>query len=513
MARRATIIESLESTRMLGGLPCFRTLSSWSNWIVFLLALYGLPMTTAQEQIFCTHTGRSRYVRRDGGFPEAAAIVGRQAGKDRIGSAIQAYEAISAEPQADGTELYSLNIAQDSRASLRTAFRYVTAPFEVVPAFRRFVLGRKTGAWTLQNNVVLANYPCVPESIRGIRACVAILTELAFFRSTDNTPVDKEMLRAIRPTVATTGGKIIILSSPYGQYGELHELHRRHFGRDDSDVLVWQATAPQMNPTLPPDYLQRMERDDPEAYRSEVLGEFRAGLSTFLDPENLAACVETGMHERPRYTGQSYRFFWDPASGSGKDSFVVAGAHWDRHSKRAILDVVRSWTPPFNPTGAMAEACALMRTYGVSDAFGDRYAPGFVLEQCRAHDMQYHFSEKDRSQLYLELLPLVNAQQVNMLDHADLLRQLRGLERRRGSSGRDRVDHAPGQHDDLANAAAGALVLAAEAGKFPEKLISYPGEGLDETVVPTVTRGDQEIDEAIAREIVSTRRGFGRWFQ
>ena len=31
-----------------------------------------------------------------------------------------------------------------------------------------------------------------------------------------------------------------------------------------------------MNPTLRPDYLARMQETDPEAYRSEVLGEFRA---------------------------------------------------------------------------------------------------------------------------------------------------------------------------------------------------------------------------------------------
>jgi hypothetical protein len=97
--------------------------------------------------------------------------------------------------------------------------------------------------------------------------------------------------------------------------------------------LLWQASAPEMNPTLPADYLDRMRTDYPEAYRSEVLGEFRAGLTTLLDP-----------------------------------------------------------------------------------------------------------------------------------DVSELLRELRGLERHRGPSGRDRVDHRPGQHDDLANAAAGALVLAAAVG-------------------------------------------------
>ena len=107
------------------------------------------------------------------------------------------------------------------------------------------------------------------------------------------------MLRAVRPTLATTNGRLIILSSPYGQSGALWELDRKHFGRDESNVLVWHGTAKEMNPTLPQDYLQRMEQDDPEAYRSEVLGEFRTGVSTLFSPEALAACVDIGVKERP----------------------------------------------------------------------------------------------------------------------------------------------------------------------------------------------------------------------
>ena len=95
-------------------------------------------------------------------------------------------------------------------------------------------------------------------------------------------PVDREMLRALRPSLATTGGRLIILSSPYGQSGALWELHRKHHGNDDSKTLVWQATASEMNPTLPTDYLGRMQEEDPEAYRSEVLGEFRAGIASFI---------------------------------------------------------------------------------------------------------------------------------------------------------------------------------------------------------------------------------------
>jgi hypothetical protein len=48
-----------------------------------------------------------------------------------------------------------------------------------------------------------------------------------------------------------------------------------------------------------------------------------------------------------------------------------------------------------------------------------------------------------------------------LLDLRRLTAQLCGLERRTTRGGRDSIDHAPGGHDDLANAVAGALLLTA----------------------------------------------------
>jgi hypothetical protein len=53
---------------------------------------------------------------------------------------------------------------------------------------------------------------------------------------------------------------------------------------------------------------------------------------------------------------------------------------------------------------------------------------------------------------------------VRLLDLPELLREFRGLERRRGTAGRDRIDHGPRGHDDQANAAAGALGLLGRVG-------------------------------------------------
>ena len=193
-----TIIEALTDRRLFGALPAFRDLSSWKRWIVFLKSVYGLPLGDDETAIFTEHTGRSRYAPPDGGWPEAVAVVGRQSGKTFIAATTASYEALRAEGTGDGTETWALLVAQDQRAALRTLLGYARAPFLQVPALQRCVVASRADSLTLANNVTLAGYPARPASVRGVRARVAILDELAFFRNSENAPIDTEMLRAIR---------------------------------------------------------------------------------------------------------------------------------------------------------------------------------------------------------------------------------------------------------------------------------------------------------------------------
>ena len=436
---------------MSGALGTFDALHpgpSWRAWRAFVAAVEGAPMSDIEHQLFRKHTGRSEP--REGGYPEAVCVVGVQSGKTSVAATLADHAALTGQR---GT--HALMLGQDHRGAMRALLRYAREPFETVPAFSREVVRQTADSIELANGVSLSAYPCRPPAIRGLRACIVVVDELAFFTATDGRPVDQEMLRVARGRVATTGGRIIVLSSPYAQAGALYEMHRKHYGQD-SDTLVWQASAPDMNPTLPADYLQRMERDDPEAYRSEVLGEFRAGVSTFFDPDALSDVIDAGVRERAPQDGVPYVGFADAASGSGKDAFTLAIAH--RDGERAVLDVCRAWRPPFNPSGVIAEAAQVLRDYRCSTVEGDRYAPGFVEEGFRSQDISYRTASRTRSELYLELLPAVNAGSCILLDDTTLIKELRGLERRRGRAGRDTVDHRPGAHDDKSNAAAGALV-------------------------------------------------------
>ena len=81
-----------------------------------------------------------------------------------------------------------------------------------------------------------------------------------------------------------------------------------------------------------------------------------------------------------------------------------------------------------------------------------------MREQFEHLGIRYLVSERTKSEIYRELLPLLNSRKVELLDLPLLAVQLGGLERRTARGGRDSIDHAPGAHDDVVNAAAGALV-------------------------------------------------------
>lgn len=459
-----TFLEAFRDPLLFGA--AFREPESWRAWETFASAAYGLALDAEGRALFAACTGRP-YDPPPGGWREVVCVVGRQAGKTRFGAALVAYEAIAAEPARDG-ERYALLLAQDARAAVRTAFGYIKALVDASPLLRRAVVRETAGTLALENGVTIAAYPCRPQAVRGLRAVVVILDELAFFRSSELLPQDVEMVRAVRPCLAMTGGRLVILSSPHAQQGALWELHRRYYGQPDADVFVWQSAAPRMNPCLSPSYLARAREADPEAARSEVEGMFRDDVASYVTREALTACVIPDRRELPPAAAQRYVAFVDPSGGSA-DSFTLAIAHAEQRdgeqAPHVVLDVIRERRPPFSPDAVVREFSETLKRYGVTTIGGDRYAGQWPRERFGVYGIHYEPSTQAKSELYSALLPLVNAGRVELLDERRLLAQLAALERRTARGGRDSIDHAPGSHDDVANAAAGALVAAeAEAG-------------------------------------------------
>jgi hypothetical protein len=164
----------------------------------------------------------------------------------------------------------------------------------------------------------------------------------------------------------------------------------------------------------------------------------------------------SGRSELPPEPGVAYSAFCDP-SGGVRDAMTLAIVHLSR-SGTCVLDAALEVRPPFHPDEAIGRCVALLGRYGVTRITGDKYAGEWPVARFAEQGIEFEQSARPKSDLYGDLLPLINAGRVELLDLPRLSAQLCGLERRTHRSGKDSIDHAPGGHDDLANAVAGALV-------------------------------------------------------
>jgi hypothetical protein len=162
-----------------------------------------------------------------------------------------------------------------------------------------------------------------------------------------------------------------------------------------------------------------------------------------------------------------------------------------------VLDAVREVRPPFSPENVTSDFARLLKSYRIARVTGDHYAGEWPREQFRKCGVSYDLSDRPKSVIYGELLPLLNSGKVELLDHDKLYSQLTSLERRTGR-GRDSIDHPPKMHDDVANAVCGALLLAA-------------GKGADEDLRRGVGQGRQAGSGA-AELHAFRRRPMVDWF-
>jgi len=76
-------------------------------------------------------------------------------------------------------------------------------------------------------------------------------------------------------------------------------------------------------------------------------------------------------------------------------------------------------------------------------------------------------SPAPKSEVYVDALALLNSGKLELPDIARVTNQICGLERKVSRGGKDSIDHAPGQHDDLANSVLLAALLANRDGGRP----------------------------------------------
>ncbi|MGJ8588805.1 MAG: hypothetical protein ACSHXW_11675 [Yoonia sp.] len=426
---------------------------SFTAWRALLSGFYGLELDVTELDAFNTLTGRQ--TAPQGPHDELWLAVGRRGGKSYVAGFLAVFLAAFHDYTAKLApgEIATVMVIAADRKQARAVMRYTSGLMNSNAMLRRMILRENSEQIELNNRTVIEITTASHRSVRGYTLAAAILDEIAFWHVEGANP-DVEIIAALRPALATLGGKLIALSSPYARRGVLWDAYRRHFGQE-SPVLVAQAPSKTMNPTLPQRVIDDAMKDDAARASAEYMAQFRTDIASLIDPDLISDATRPKPKELLRADGLRYTAFVDPAGG-GQDEFTIAIGH--REGDAVVLDLVRGLRG--SPAEIAKEYAALMLSYGIRRATGDRYAGRWPRDEFKKHGITYEVSEMDRSALYLEFLAAINSGCVELPPFPQLAQQLCALERRTGRSGRDMIDHPPGGHDDLANAVAGLVATS-----------------------------------------------------
>jgi hypothetical protein len=453
---------------LMDTLPWFKTGGDWTPWRAFLCALYGLPMTPQELEIYRHCTGRRTPPTELA--KEVWVAAGRRARKSAVAALIAVWRAIfydysaktgilapgergkvpiiaATKKEAKQIRSYALSILKTS--NLRCFLETEDPPEQSIP---------------LTCGVDIEIVACNIRAGRSTSTVVGLLDEVAFFADDDGANPDKEIVRGVKAGMSRVPGSFIGgFSSPYAPRGILYERFQENYGRD-TGVLFWKADSLYMSPGVPKltEEVEEAYRTDPIAAATEYGAEFRKDVMAFVTEDIVAAAMTPRGWLAPD-KDQHYFAFSDPAGGSGADSMTLAIAHADYVRRKVVLDLLVGVEPPFEPGVVVASFVGHLQRYGLRFVEGDRYAGDWPSDRFRAHGVGYQPSELTTSEIYRNWLPALMEKAVDLPDDKRLKVQLLSLDRK-PSRGGDIIDHPKNGHDDYVAAAAGALLKAYTIG-------------------------------------------------
>ncbi len=436
---------------------------TWGAWRIFLKALFAIEMTDAEQAVYQKHTGRSDVSATP--YREACLLVGRRGGKSRIAAFIATYLAAFKDYSAilSPGEVGTIALVASDRKQAGVLLGYINGFFDQIPLLAEMVESRVKESITLKTGIRIEIFTASHRTIRGFTILAAVGDEVCFWRNAEGAAdADQEIVSALLPAMSTVPEALLLLiSTPYARRGVMWDSYKKNFAKAGAQTFYWQAPSRDMNPSISAVTVGAAFLRDRAAAASEYGAQWRSDISGFIPPEVIEARVIKGRHGLPRVAGTSYFAFCDSSGGIG-DSFTLAIGHLE-NGNCAVLDLLAEREPPFSPETVAQEYAELLKSYGCAETEGDAYSGRWVSDCFENAGIAYRRSELNRSQIYLETLPLVMAGQCTFLDNQKFISQLSSLERRTGRAA-DIVDHAPGGHDDLCNAACGVLVRVWRAG-------------------------------------------------
>lgn len=211
--------------------------------------------------------------------------VTRQGGKSTVAALLGLYEAL----YRPGS--LTLIVSPSDRQSAEL-FKKIVALRNQLPQDFELLEDTKR-SMTVDGGGRVASLPGSEATIRGFSAATLIVEDEA-------SRVDDGLYEAVRPMLATTDGRLLLMSTPWGKRG--------HFYREWSDSSAWKkvrVTATEI-PRISPGFLEEEREALGEwTYRQEYLCEFTETEDSFFHEHEVESAISSDV--KPLFpTGGTY---------------------------------------------------------------------------------------------------------------------------------------------------------------------------------------------------------------
>jgi len=308
-------------------------------------------------------------------FWEIVLILGRRSGKSFISACVDMYELYrmlcSYNPHGrygviEGEEINFISVAtKEDQAAI--IFNFARQIIRSNDFFKPYVIYSPRGT-EYASRVVLRTKkqilegdrhgslfvkfePSTSKGLRGKGNRVVTLDEVAHFvKETKRLTSDQEIYNAVTPSVATftyegkMEGKVLLISSPLGEFGILHQKHDDSFKRKDNMLMLkipsWIANPRRLNS----EFLRKQYEENDKTYSAEYGAEFNSTrVASFADADMLKTCFTNEL--RPQVWGaRGVKYYFGCDVGLKKDSTAFAVGHLDE-AGRVVTDVLEEWDP------------------------------------------------------------------------------------------------------------------------------------------------------------------------
>lgn len=272
-------------------------------------------------------------------------------------------------------EVPRVSVVSERSDLAAVAFGYIKGAVMSSPALKGLLVGEPTAdTITLRHPSGRPIEVCVIAGSRAGASLVArwcagmIFDEAPRMASEQDGVVNlKEMRTAVRGRILD-GAFIFYPGSPWGNVGTLYDMFQQNWQKPSPSVFFVKAPGTVMNPIWwTPERAEELRLKDPDAYKTDVLAEFR-------DPESAmysSASVDLAMHRTelvlPPEDGKTYTAAMDPGTRGNAWSFGIAETEDNvRFKVMFVKEFIGSQARPLVPSEVFREMAPDLQAYRCS---------------------------------------------------------------------------------------------------------------------------------------------------